>query len=75
MNLVVILSVLNPPKTPFCYISTRSVFSIQERFQQSMNTIKSVRQYIPNCFIVFSECSEIENSMMDEIASQVNLIY
>ena len=73
MNLVVILSVLNPPKTPFCYINTRSVFSIQERFQQSMNTIKSVRQYIPNCFIVFSECSEIEKSMMDEIASQVDL--
>ena len=73
MNLVVILSVINPPKTPFCYINTRSVFSIQERFQQSMNTIKSIKQYIPNCFIVFSECSEIEKSMMDEIISQLDL--
>lgn len=38
---------------------SRSVFSHDERFEQTKKTIASVRKYIPNCWIIFIECSPL----------------
>ena len=58
-TLVLITSVINPPDTGFNYCATRSQFTCEERFVQTCQTIKSVRQYIPGCKILLIETSMI----------------
>lgn len=56
-NLVLITSVINTPNTPLSYTNTRSVFSRQDRFEQTKKTIKSVREKLSNSKIIIVECS------------------
>ena len=51
-NLVLITSVINTPNTPLSYTNTRSVFSRQDRFEQTKKTIKSVREKLSNSKII-----------------------
>jgi hypothetical protein len=57
-NLVLITSVINTPNTPLSYSKTRSVFTREERFQQTMKTIQSVKEKIPNHTIMIVECTD-----------------
>jgi hypothetical protein len=59
INLVVITSVVNPPDKPLSYSVTRSVYTRQERFQDTKKTFETVRKYIPNCKILLVECSDL----------------
>lgn len=59
-NLIIITSVLNISKNKLSYYHTRSVFDIHERFEQTKKTIKTIKKYIPNCFIIFCECSNLK---------------
>ena len=63
-NLVIIPSVIRPINKKLCYTDNnhpkdfpRSQFSPVERFEQMKETIKSVKQNIPNNYIVILECS------------------
>ena len=58
MNLVLITSVINTPKTPLSYSSIRSVYTRDERFDQTKKTIKSIKEKIPNCKIMIVECTD-----------------
>ena len=60
-NLIIITSVLNISKNKLSYIDTRSVFNIEDRFKQTKLTIDSIKKYIPNYFIIFSECSNLDD--------------
>jgi hypothetical protein len=57
MTLVLITSIINPPNTSLSYSKTRSVFTRDERFLQTKNTIDSVKQKIPNSKIMIVECA------------------
>ena len=57
MNLVVITSCLNPIKKKLSYTNVRSIYSIEERYLQTMNTINTINKNIPNPYIVLLECS------------------
>ena len=59
MNIVVITSVINIPDKPFSYTSTRSIFSKDERFEQTKYTISNLRNKIPCSKILLVECSEL----------------
>lgn len=59
MNLVLVTSVIDPPQNPLSYSKTRSVFSKQERFLDTILTINSIRNKIPNSLIVLVECSDL----------------
>ena len=50
MNIVLITSVINPPNKPLSYVKNRSVFTEDERFEQTKKTIKSINKIL-NCKI------------------------
>ncbi len=57
-NLVLITSIINTPNKPLSYTNTRSVFTRPERFEQTKQTINSIKEHIPNCKIILVECTE-----------------
>ena len=65
-NLVLITSVINIVKTPF-NVGVRSVYSQQDRFDQTLYTIKSIKNYIPNPYIVLLEGSDLTKEQIDKI--------
>lgn len=69
MNLVLITSVINPPPNPLSYSSIRSVFTPEERFQQTTHTIASIREKIPDSRIFFLECSLLTKEQEEYITT------
>lgn len=61
MNLVIVTSVIDTIQKPLSYTNTRSVFTIEERFKQTIKTIESIKKYINNPYIVLIEGSHINN--------------
>lgn len=57
-NLVLITSVINTPNKPLSYTNTRSVFSRKERFEQTKQTIQSIKAKIPNNKILLVDCTD-----------------
>ncbi len=58
VNIVLITSVINTPNKPLSYSKTRSVYSRQERFEQTKKTIKSIREKLPSDKIIIVECTD-----------------
>jgi len=56
-NCVIITSVVSPDSAPLNYSAIRSVYTDQERLVQTLETINSVRERIPNVEICLAECS------------------
>ena len=54
-TIVYVTSVIYFKEKPLSYSTIRSAFSPQERLQQTIKTIESVRQHIPNAYIVLIE--------------------
>lgn len=69
-NIVLITSKIIVSNSPFSYIKNRSVYTKEERFSQTINTIKSIRKYVPNSYIVLvdnSELNKIECEVLNEL--------
>jgi hypothetical protein len=58
-TIVLITSIIDPPKKPLSYISTRSIYTSDERFEQTKKTFQTIRQKIPNAKIFLVECSKM----------------
>uniref|UniRef100_A0A6C0JZA6 Exostosin GT47 domain-containing protein n=1 Tax=viral metagenome TaxID=1070528 RepID=A0A6C0JZA6_9ZZZZ len=58
-NITLIPSVIDTPSKPLSYHHTRSVYTKQERFEQTKATIESVKSRIPNNKIMLIECSPL----------------
>lgn len=71
-ELFVITSVINPTVAPLSYTVTRSVFTEQERFTQTIETIDSIKRKVPWAKIAFLECSNISPDLERELKTQVN---
>ena len=71
MNLIIITSVINISRNPLDYTKTRSVFSTQERYIQTILTIKSLNK-MTNRKILFIEGSEIDKEYENTIRSNVD---
>jgi hypothetical protein len=74
-NLVVICSAIATNNLPLAYTPTRSYFTHQQRFEQTLKTIESIRKYIPNSYIVLAEGTELSMIMFNELSSKVNYIH
>ena len=72
IELFVVTSVINPTLAPLSYTTTRSVFTEQERFSQTMETIASIKQKLPKAKIAFLECSNISPEFEHELKKQVD---
>lgn len=73
MNCVIITSVINIIDKPLCYTNIRSVFTHEQRYNQTLESIESVRNKIPNSFIIHAECSDIKSEYEENIKSKVDL--
>lgn len=73
-NLILITSVINTPNTPLSYSNTRSIFSRQERFEQTKKTIVSIKDRIPNCKIIIVECSDLNSEEQEYLCINCDYI-
>lgn len=68
---VLITSVIHTTSSPLNYCKTRSIYSHKQRFEQTLETIKSIRKYMPNADIMVIECSS-SSEYTREISNQVD---
>jgi hypothetical protein len=76
-NIIIITSVINITNTELSYYHKRSVFSINERYEQTLITIKSIKDKIPNIELLFCECSDLINykNIEDNIKKSVDYYF
>ena len=60
-NITLITSIIDTPNLPLSYTNCRSVFTKQQRFEQTQNTIASIREKIPDNKIILIECSPLND--------------
>jgi len=60
-NLVLITSVIKTPEKPLSYTNNRSIYTHQERFEQTKKTIQSIKEKIINAKIFIVECSNLDD--------------
>lgn len=75
MKLILITSLLNPVKKPLSYINTRSIYSVDERLQQLLVTIESVKNKIPDHYIVLVDASKNIEEYENTLTTLVNEYY
>jgi len=63
-NFILITSIINTPDIPLSYSNIRSYYTNEERFQQTVNTIKTIKDKIPNAKIMIVECSNLEQDKL-----------
>jgi len=73
-NLVIVTSIINTPDTPLSYISTRSVFTRKERFQQTKKTIESIKDKIPDSKILIVDCTDFNEDENDYLLNNCDYI-
>jgi hypothetical protein len=68
---VIITSVVQTTDNPLSYSPLRSIYSHQQRFEQTLETIASVRRHMPGAHILLVECSPA-SPWMDALKSKVD---
>jgi len=71
-NIVLITSKIYVSEHPFSYYHIRSSYTSQERFQQTIETIESIKKYIPNYFIVLFDNSNFSLYEIDTLNKMVD---
>jgi hypothetical protein len=66
-NIVLIVSKIVTSSKPFTYTQNRSIYTIDERFNQTLKTIWSIRNKIPNAFIVLVDNSKLNNYQINTL--------
>lgn len=76
-NIIIITSVINCIDSELSYYHKRSVFSVEERYKQTLKSIISIKSKIPNSEILFCECSDLSDyhSIEKDIAKNVNYYF
>lgn len=74
INLVLITSVIHTPNSPLSYTNTRSIYSVQERYDQTKKTIQSIKDKIPDAIIVIVECSPLSESEEEFLTQNSNYL-
>ena len=73
-DIFLITSVINTGNTAWSYCATRSFFSPAQRFEQTLQTIESIRTLAPpHTRILFVECSDISEEMTATLKSKVDI--
>jgi len=73
-NIVLITSKIYVSQNAFSYCNNRSIYTPEERFEQTMLTIESIKKYIPDCYIILFDNSKFINKYFDyKINSNVDL--
>lgn len=71
-DLFLITSVINTGNQSWSYCTQRSFYSPQERFEQTLQTIESIRALaLPKTRIMLTECSDLTPEMTEALKSKV----
>lgn len=62
----IVNSIINLSERPLSYNAKRSIFSIQDRIEQTKNTITSIRQKVPNSEVILVE-QGFKNDLPDDL--------
>jgi hypothetical protein len=65
-------SVINTGNVPWSYYHIRSAHIPDKRYEQTLKTIQTIRDKVPNVFIILIECSDISPEMTDNLRSKVD---
>jgi len=68
---IIITSVVQTTNKPLNYSQTRSIYSHQQRFEQTLETIESIRKNMPGIHILLIECSP-PSEWMDQLKEKVD---
>jgi hypothetical protein len=71
-NIVLITSKIYVSEYPFSYSNIRSSYTSEERFQQTIETIESIKKHIPNYFIVLFDNSKFSKYEIDTLKKMVD---
>jgi hypothetical protein len=72
-NLVLITSKICVSNKVYSYSSTRSIYSPHQRYEQLLDTINSIKQYISNCYIILIDNSKLTKHMVCNLSENVDL--
>ena len=73
VNLIIITSVINFINKPLYYTKTRSIFSARQRLVQTIKTINSLINKIPNPYIILLEGSRFDLDQESKLKKSINL--
>lgn len=73
--LFLVTSIINIPNTPLSYTPTRSVFTTEERFEQTKKTIESIREKIPNTYVFLIEYSDLPKEYSEYLKEHCDYFY
>ena len=68
---VLITSIIHTTNSSLNYSNTRSIYSHQQRFEQTLETIESIRKYMPDVDIMVIESSPVSD-YMSKISEKVD---
>lgn len=71
-NVVLITSKIIVSDESLSYSDKRSIYTPDERYIQTLNTINSIRKYIPNSFIIIIDNSNLDDTMNKNIHDNVD---
>ena len=72
-NIVIITSKIITNNVSYTYSNIRSIYTSDERFQQTLKTIESIKKYINDVFIIIIDNSILSNEQINIINSNVDL--
>ena len=72
-NVVLITSKIYVSNNKFSYTNKRSIYTKEERYEQTINTINSIKKYIPNVFIVLIDNSIFTENEKDALINNTNI--
>jgi hypothetical protein len=61
-EVVIVPSVIAPSAAPLSYLAVRSIFSPMERYQQTLDALKTVRKSAPRAFLLLAEASAVSET-------------
>jgi len=73
-NVVLVASKIITSKNPLWYAKNRSRFSAQQRFEQTLETIGSIRSNVPHSFVVLIDNSELTDAQLNTLRSAVDVL-
>lgn len=72
---MIICSAIHTNDKPLNYHPVRSKFTHEERFKQTLETIKSIREKIPHSYIVLVEVTQLKNEYFLQLQDKVDFIF
>jgi len=69
---IIVTSIIEISDKPLYWSPVRSIYTHQQRFEQTLETIESIRRYLPDTDIILAECSP-DSDYMKELQKRVDI--